>query len=244
MTDMSPVIVPKSDQVNSDDLIAGPLTITIRDVQIKGGQEQPVSVYFEGSDKAFRPCKSMARVMVAVWGADSKQYLGRSLTLYRDASVKWAGVEVGGIRISHMSHMDGPMTMALTATKGSRKPYTVHPLQTQGTAALTIEAARAAVVNAATLADLETVWRGKAMSPFRDALADTLAEAKATFAARAAPSLLEQLQDRLTMADDVATVDDVQAEFDAREGEIPLADRPTLQNEISASKERILKGEA
>jgi hypothetical protein len=128
MNDMSQVIVPKSDQINADDLIAGPLTITISDVQIRGGQEQPVSIFFAGSDKAFRPCKSMSRVLVAAWGPDAKLYVGRSLTLYRDPSVKWGGLEVGGIRISHMTHLEAPMTMALTATKGSRKPYTVRPL--------------------------------------------------------------------------------------------------------------------
>lgn len=125
MNDMTSVIVPKSDQINADDLITGPITITIRDVQIKGGQEQPVSIYFDGSDKAFRPCKSMSRVLVAAWGPDAKEYVGRSLTLYRDPTVKWGGLEVGGIRISHMTDIERDMTLALTATKGSRKPYTV-----------------------------------------------------------------------------------------------------------------------
>lgn len=129
MSDMTQVIVPKSDQINADDLIGGPRTITILDVQIKGGQEQPVSIYFEGSDKAYRPCKSMCRVLVAVWGPDAKAYIGRSITLYRDPAVKWGGMEVGGIRISHMTDMPGgAMTMALTATKGSRKPFVVKPL--------------------------------------------------------------------------------------------------------------------
>lgn len=131
MNDMSAVIVPKSDQINADDLISGPLTITIEDVQIRGGQEQPVSIYFAGSDKAFRPCKSMSRVLVAAWGPDANAYIGRSLTLYRDPKVKWAGMEVGGIRISHMSHIDREMVMALTATKGSRKPHAVKPLVMQ-----------------------------------------------------------------------------------------------------------------
>ena len=126
--DMTAVIQPKSDQINADDLIAGPRTIRISEVRISPGTEQPVSIYFDGSDKAFRPCKSMSRVMVAVWGPDAKQYVGRSLTLYRDADVKWGGMAVGGIRISHMSHMENTMTMALTATKGSRKPYKVQPL--------------------------------------------------------------------------------------------------------------------
>jgi len=131
MNDMSAVIVPKSDQINADDLIGRNMTITIRDVQIRGGQEQPVSIFFEESDKAFRPCKSMSRLLVAAWGPDARNYIGRSLTLYRDPTVKWGGLEVGGIRISHMSHLDNAMTIALTATKGSRKPYTVKPLQVE-----------------------------------------------------------------------------------------------------------------
>jgi len=129
--DMNAVIVPKSDQINADDLIAGDLTIRISAVNVSPGQDQPVSMKFEGSSKVYRPCKSMARVMVAAWGPDSSAYVGRSLQLYRDPSVKWGGMDVGGIRIRAMSHMpnDRPMTMALTATKGSRKPYTVNPLQ-------------------------------------------------------------------------------------------------------------------
>jgi len=118
--------------------------------------------------------------MVAVWGADSKNYIGRGLTLYRDASVKWGGVEVGGIRISHMTHMDGQMTMALTATKGSRKPYTVKPLEMAKplTMQLTTETAKDALNNAQSMDELEAIWKNKAMAPFRDALADMLAERK------------------------------------------------------------------
>jgi hypothetical protein len=128
MNDMSSVIVPKSDQINADTLIAGPMTVTIREVQIRGGQEQPVSIMLEETELAYRPCKSMSRVLVQAWGPDAKAYVGRSLTLYRDPSVKWAGLEVGGIRISHMSHIDGKLQMQLTATKGQRKPHIVMPL--------------------------------------------------------------------------------------------------------------------
>lgn len=126
--DMGAVIVPKSDQLNADDLITGPITVQITGVTIRSG-EQPISIHYEGDNgKPYKACKSMCRVMVTAWGPDSKKYTGRSMTLYRDASVKWAGMEVGGIRISHMSHLESSMTMALTATKGSRKPFTVRPI--------------------------------------------------------------------------------------------------------------------
>lgn len=135
MSDMSAVIQPKSDQINADDLIGGDMTIRITAVSVSPGQEQPVAMKFEGSTKVFRPCKSMARVMVAAWGADSSAYVGRSLQLYRDPTVKWGGLEVGGIRIRKMTHIQTPMTMALTATKGQRKPYIVHPLVVEDRAA-------------------------------------------------------------------------------------------------------------
>ena len=128
MNDMSAVIIAKSDQLNADSFIAGPQTFTIREVQIRGGQEQPVNILLDDTDLAYRPCKSMSRVLVQAWGPDANRYVGRSLTLYRDPTVKWGGMEVGGIRISHMSHIDGKMQMALTATKGQRKPHIVMPL--------------------------------------------------------------------------------------------------------------------
>jgi hypothetical protein len=127
--DMRDVIIPKSDQLNSDDLIAGPMTVKITGVTIRGGQEQPISIAFEGDNgKPFKPCKSMCRVLVQAWGPDSAKYAGRSMTLYRDPTVKWAGMDVGGIRISHLSDIEKDLTMALTATRGNRKPFTVKPI--------------------------------------------------------------------------------------------------------------------
>ena len=150
--DMRQVIIPKSDQLNADDLIAGPVTVKITLVTIKGGTEQPIAISFEGDNgKPYKACKSMCRVLVTAWGADSKKYVGRSLTLYRDAAVKWGGMDVGGIRISHMSDIDSPMTMALTVTRANKKPYTVKPI---------LVADWAAELNAAkTVDELAAVWK-------------------------------------------------------------------------------------
>lgn len=127
---MSETVIPKSDQLNADDLIGGPRTVTITKVSGTGNGDQPVAVYFEDDEgRPYKPCKSMRRVMIAVWGPDAAEYQGRSMTLYRDPEVAFGGMKVGGIRISHMSHLEREMTMALTATRASRKPYTVKPLQ-------------------------------------------------------------------------------------------------------------------
>lgn len=129
MNDMRAVIVPKSDQLNADDLLAGPITITVTNVTIRPGTEQPVSIFFDGDGgKPYKCCKSMARVLVHCWGPDASAYVGRSMTLYCDPKVKWGGMAVGGIRISHISHIKDTTVMALTETKGSRKPFTVKPL--------------------------------------------------------------------------------------------------------------------
>lgn len=129
MSDLSQAIQPKADQLTADDLLAGPLTIQITSVTVAKTPEQPVAISFDGDGgKPWKPCKSMTRVLVNVWGPDSSQFAGRRVTLCRDPTVKWGGLEVGGIRISHLSHINGPSTMALTVTRGSKKPFTVKPL--------------------------------------------------------------------------------------------------------------------
>ena len=130
MTDMLQTIIPKSDQLNYDDLIAGQ-TKTIKVTKVVGTSgDQPIAIHYEGDNgKPYKPCKSMRRVLVHLWGADGHSYVGRSMTLYGDPKVKFGGVEVGGIRISHLSDIKETVTLALTATKASRKPFTVQPLK-------------------------------------------------------------------------------------------------------------------
>ena len=137
-TDMRKVIEPRSDQVNADDFLAGPRTVRIKSVAISPGTEQPVTIELEGS-KPWRPCKSMSRLLVAAWGPDSTQYAGKSLTLYCDPKVKWGGMEVGGIRVSHMSHIDSDLVLALTMTKGKKAPTRVKPLKADVAPLKTVE---------------------------------------------------------------------------------------------------------
>ena len=131
MVDMSAYIAAKSDQMNADDLLDAPRTITITKVTASpDAAEQPVSIHFEGDNgKPFKPCKTVRRIMVGVWGKDASAYVGRSMTLYRDPAVAFGGMQVGGIRVSHMSDISEKKTVALQVTRGRKAPYTVHPLK-------------------------------------------------------------------------------------------------------------------
>ena len=147
---MRSAIVPRSDQANFEDFLGDrTLTIKITKVTIKAG-EQPVTINYEGDNgKPYKPCKTMCRVMVIVWGDDANAYIGRSLTLYGDPKVTWGGLAVGGVRISHMSHIDHDITMMLSATRASKKPYTIHPLIVQASAPAVITRDQGAEINIA-----------------------------------------------------------------------------------------------
>lgn len=130
--DLTPTIVPKSDQLNADDLMAGPITVTIVEVA-KGTPEQPANVVTKefGPKRPYKPSKSMRRVLVTGWGVDTSTYSGRSLTLFRNPTIRFGPDEVGGIQISHMSNLDAPLTVALTVSRGKRAPFIVEPLKTE-----------------------------------------------------------------------------------------------------------------
>lgn len=125
--DLTESIAPRSDQINADDMIGGPATFTIREV-IGGKAESPFDFLLVETDRAYRPSKTMRRVIVNAWGPEASAYSGRRLTLYREPSIMFGGARVGGIRISHMSHIDKPTEVMAQTTRGKREKFIVEPL--------------------------------------------------------------------------------------------------------------------
>jgi hypothetical protein len=173
MIDMTSTIVARSDQLNADDLIGGPRTIKITGVKIVK-EDQPVSISYEGDNsRPWKPCLSMRRVLVQLWGKDASTYAGKSVTLYRDQRVRFGNDEVGGIRISHASGIDKPVRLMLTTKRGRREPYPVQPLKPAPVppSDQSAEGAAASVVDAAALMDgidrcetvdeLNSMWRSR-----------------------------------------------------------------------------------
>jgi hypothetical protein len=122
-------IIPRSDQLNSDQLLSGPMTITVSTVSL-GSADQPVAIgYAADPSRPFKPCKTMRKVLILAWGDDGNEWIGRSMTLFCDPSVKWAGEAVGGIRISHLSHIEKDISVSLTATRGKKAPFVIKRME-------------------------------------------------------------------------------------------------------------------
>ena len=129
-------IAPRSDQLNADDLVTGPITVRILDIRKVNDEKQPYHIDVEGyPGRPWKPCKTMLRLMAHVWSeeVDDKvtpdQWIGRRVTLFRDPEVKYGGGTVGGIRISHLSDIAKPYYLKVTITRNSRKDVTIQPIQ-------------------------------------------------------------------------------------------------------------------
>lgn len=128
MIDMSRFIEAKSDQLNADDLIGTTRTITVTRVVGCDG-DQPIAIHYEGDNgKPFKPCKTIRRVLMAIWGKYANEYVGKSMTVYRDDRVMFGGLEVGGIRVSHMSHLDKETVVVVMKSKGKKAGMKILPL--------------------------------------------------------------------------------------------------------------------
>jgi hypothetical protein len=159
--DLRDTIVPKSDQLNADQLLGGPMTIRVSSVRRGSGDDQPVVVHYEGENgRPYKPCLTMRKVLIFAWGEDGGDWVGRMMTLYNKRDVKWGGVEVGGIRISHLSHVDGDIKLSLAATRGKKEPIIIKRLDASAP-----EVAARATLDAAARAGMDALKKAWAALP-------------------------------------------------------------------------------
>lgn len=118
---------PRSDQWNAEDFLGGPRTFTVAGVKV-GTAEQKYDIALEGEQRVWRPPLTVLRILIKCWGDEAAAWTGKRVTLYCDERVTFGRDAVGGIRVSHVSHIDKPLTLNLTATRGKRQKVTVQPL--------------------------------------------------------------------------------------------------------------------
>lgn len=132
VTNLRDTIIAKSDQLNADDIIGTGITITVTAVKRGDSAEQPVVIHYQGDNgRPYKPCKTMRRVLIAGWGENGAAWIGRSMTLYNEPSVKFGGVAVGGIRISHMTDIGNGLRLTPNASKGKKQEVIIQPLKAQ-----------------------------------------------------------------------------------------------------------------
>lgn len=127
--DLRSTIIPRSDQLNSEQLLSGPMILTVSEVRAGGGEDQPVSIFYEADPgRPFKPCKTMRKVLILAWGPDGTKWIGKSMELFNDPFVKFGGEVVGGIRISRLSNIPQNIKVSLIATKGRKAMHEIRPL--------------------------------------------------------------------------------------------------------------------
>lgn len=128
--DLSRTIIPKSDQINFEDVQTTPITAVIKSV-CEGTKDQPVFIDLVGYDgRPYKPSKSMRRVLIGGWGNNGHDWVGKSLTIIGDPSVKFGGVAVGGIKVYAMSDIESDFSMMLSVSRGKRSEHRVKKLLT------------------------------------------------------------------------------------------------------------------
>ena len=126
--DITRATTPNSQQINADDLFE-PVIVTVTGAA-EGNDEQPLHISVaEFPGRTYRPSRGMANVIKAAWGKETNDWTGvRQLELFRNPDIRFGPAIVGGIQISKISHIDGPLKVNLTVSKGKKAFFTVQPL--------------------------------------------------------------------------------------------------------------------
>ena len=123
-------LAPASDQLDAVELVE-PRTFTIDTGSRLGKREgrTVAEIRLVGFDRVWRPSKGMLDVLAACWGIDGTRWAGHRVTVYNDQSVMYGKDNTGGVRISHLSHIDGPRDVRIRANGAGRtKLWHVDPL--------------------------------------------------------------------------------------------------------------------
>lgn len=129
--DTAALTAADSTQINAVDLIGGDMTvIVIAGRQIKREGKVGAELRLENDARFYRPSKGMFRVLCGLYGGDPSKWPQRfALRLYCDGGVKFGGAQVGGVRISHASHIKGERQIPVAESRGAAKMVTIKPME-------------------------------------------------------------------------------------------------------------------
>jgi hypothetical protein len=119
-----------SGNFNADHLIDGDITLTIREIlfneEMSGGGKKDV-VTFDEDGRRLVLNQTTARQIAKVAGADSDQWPGKQITLYRDETVEFQGRPSPGIRVRVPGEAGAPKGNSGTAQRRPQPPRPQSP---------------------------------------------------------------------------------------------------------------------
>lgn len=131
MADIRAAIQPRSDQLNYEDFVSGPDVLTIErteDYRDDKGQPRVAIHMAERPGRPFKPSATNLRLLAIAWGDDDTDWPGRRVQLSADPTVTFGGRQVGGIRVTAVSHLPQRFTAKLSVTRGKKQEFPVEPL--------------------------------------------------------------------------------------------------------------------
>lgn len=131
MIDLTKHIEADSDCLVAADLVGGPLTILVERVTESGkNDKKKIDIFYANSEKPFRPCKSMLRILCELWNTtDATTFIGRGITLYREPDCMWKGEKTPGVRICGLSHIEKAVTVVANERRGKMNTYQIEPIR-------------------------------------------------------------------------------------------------------------------
>jgi hypothetical protein len=123
----------KSDRLNYENFIMGAKEFKISKLAKKTDQGKArLLIYFEGHEATpYWPSLGMIKCLSSPdgWGESPfSEWIGRSMTLFGEPTVVYAGKEIGGIQISHISHIKTEYSTKITLRRGMRIDFTIEPI--------------------------------------------------------------------------------------------------------------------
>ncbi|ROS28883.1 hypothetical protein EDF22_0614 [Rathayibacter sp. PhB127] len=129
--DITQALAPTSDQIDAIELVE-PRTFTIAPGSRLGKRDGKTvaEIRLVEVDRVWRPSKGMLDVLAACWGTKGDQWVGRRVTVYNKPDVMFGPNKVGGIRISHLSNIEGPRDLLIrgAGAAGRKQTWHVDPL--------------------------------------------------------------------------------------------------------------------
>jgi hypothetical protein len=131
INDLSDTIEAKSDRINAADLMGADKVIVISEVirYSENGTNKFYLNYVGHNGRAYKPSLGMRRIIMTLWGKDGTQYIGRSIKIFRDPTVIYAGKAAGGVVISAMTDIQSRATVVIPISKTKSVTYVIDKLE-------------------------------------------------------------------------------------------------------------------